>query len=268
MTKSYGEIMENIKLSAEARERILQNVASASTGKHSGKMVSFSKRKRVTLAAACAVVLVAGVGVLPVAMDKLSAGPQDQAETAVQEDMADAGSSAQEDPGFSQAVWTYEEYDSLKELSQAVGFGVEGLAQEPLKVTSVKYAQYGTGMAQVTYTGKGNEATYRKSKTETAEAGQNGQTSSEDAVPMVDTSATEPDEEQADAGDNSGIYSDFAVKRQVSVQFGGEELTLTLKGDKSDSYKLVYWQQGGYDYSVYFEKGVSKQEILAALGAA
>ena len=104
MTNRYKQVMENIELTEEMRERILANVQSAGRAAqpNSAKIIRLSGLKKYIAAAACLIVLLIGAFALPSLLS-----PAQRGDTIP---MAPTGE--------------IEEAASLDELTQAVGFEV------------------------------------------------------------------------------------------------------------------------------------------------
>lgn len=154
MSKSYDEIMEEIQVTDEMRDRILQNIAKTDLQKkNAGKKKSrFYRWQKYSLTAACLALLLVGAVALP----KLWSGngqepPASGNETGTGELM---GSS----------TWGLQECSSAETLSEAAGFPVEDLAQLPFTVNEVNYSYLGDGLAEIRYFGTEEERLdYRKS---------------------------------------------------------------------------------------------------------
>lgn len=115
------------------------------------------------------------------------------------------------------------EVSSLEELSQATDLPVTSINNLPFQVTGTTYVSYLGEMAEIIYEGEGNTCTYRMSE---------------------------------ECGDNSGDFTDY--ENVTTVRF--TDFTATLKGNQG-SYNLVIWSEGGYSYSLYFENGVTLEDI-------
>ena len=141
----YRELMEQVNLAPEARERILTNVQQADLSPQSEKVVPFPRRRqtwrRWASLAACLVVVVAAVLVVP----QLRAEPNETTPP--------------------QLTGTpFHQVDTLAALSDAVGFPVTEVSKLPFDPVSTTYTAYDEGLAEITYTGSGGQtATYRQS---------------------------------------------------------------------------------------------------------
>lgn len=142
----YRELMEQVKLSPEARERILTNVQQADLSPQSEqKIVPFRPQKqtwrRWASLAACLVVVVAAVFAVP----QLRDGPN-------------------ETPPPQLTGVPFHEVDTLAALSDAVGFPVTEPSTLPFAPVNTTYTAYNEGLAEITYTGPDDQsATYRQS---------------------------------------------------------------------------------------------------------
>lgn len=154
MSKSYDEIMEEIQVTDEMRDRILQNIANTDMRKKS----SGKKRSRIyrwqkySLTAAC----LAFILVSAVALPRLWSGNGQESQVVGEElGMGELTGSAS---------WGIQECSSAETLSKAVGFRVEELAQIPFEVQEIYYNYLGDGLAEIRYCGAGEERLdYRKS---------------------------------------------------------------------------------------------------------
>lgn len=141
----YRELMEQVNLTPEARERILTNVQQADLSPQPEKVVPFPRRRqtwrRWASLAACLVVVVAAVLAVP----QLQAEPNETTPP--------------------QLTGTpFHQVDTLAALSDAVGFPVTEPAALPFDLVNTTYTAYDEGTAEITYTGSGGQtATYRQS---------------------------------------------------------------------------------------------------------
>lgn len=181
----YEEAMDRLQVTADMRRRVLSHVQSADLKRPERKVLPF---RRYLAAAACLAVLVAaGAAVLP--------------------RLTEQG----EDPTV-QVVPDIVAYSSAAELAQATGVPVEDLAELPFPVESVTYTAYWKELAEVTYEGGEQTATYRVSP------------------------GTE---------DNSGIYETYEQTVELTVG----DRAVTLKGEEG-AYSLALWTDGTCAYSL------------------
>lgn len=154
MSKSYDEIMEEIQVTEEMRDRILQNIANTEIPKKSsGKKIShFYRWQKYSLTAACLALLLVGAVALP----KLWSGNGQEAPM--------VGSEVGTGELTGSASWGIQECSSAEALSEAAGFPVEELEQLPFTVQETNYIYLGDELAEIRYYGTGEERLdYRKS---------------------------------------------------------------------------------------------------------
>lgn len=154
MSKSYDEIMEEIQVTEEMRDRILQNIAKADIPKKTtGKKRShFYRWQKYSLTAACLALLLVGAVALP----KLWSGNGQESPM--------VGSEAGTGELTGSASWGIQECSSAEALSEAAGFPVEDLEQLPFEAQETGYIYLGDGLAEIRYFGANEERLdYRKS---------------------------------------------------------------------------------------------------------
>jgi hypothetical protein len=195
----YDEVMKNIEVTDEMRNRILKNVNHLGLEKTSKKVISYPNYKKYLSIAACFVFLIVGS---VIAYTKIN---------------------LPSDPPL-QATPDIVSYNTVGELSEAVGFTVIEIQKLPFDAASVKYTSFWGDLAEIEYTGADNTAIVRMA-----------------------------------AGDEdvSG-YSDEFTSVESQVVNGYD---VTMKGNK-DQYLLAVWKNGGYSYSLQFIEPVSEQVIL------
>lgn len=140
----YRELMEQVNLTPEARERILTNVQQADLSPQPEKVVPFPRRRqtwrRWASLPACLVVVVAVLIAVPLLREQPDTAPPVQ------------------------VLPPFRQVDSLDALSEAVGFPVTEVSKLPFDPVSTTYTVYDEGLAEITYTGpNGQTATYRQS---------------------------------------------------------------------------------------------------------
>ena len=141
----YRELMEQVNLTPEARERILTNVQQADLSPQpEQKIVPFRPQKqtwrRWASLATCLVVVVAVLVAVPLLREQPDTAPPVQ------------------------VLPPFRQVDSLDALSEAVGFPVTEPAALPFDPVNTAYTAYDEGTAEITYTGPdGQTATYRQS---------------------------------------------------------------------------------------------------------
>lgn len=140
----YRELMEQVNLTPEARERILTNVQQADLSPQAKKVVPLRSKqqtwRRWASLAACLVVVVAVLVAVPLLREQPDTAPPVQ------------------------VLPPFRQVDSLDALSKAVGFPVTEVSSLPFDPVSTTYTAYDEGLAEITYTGSGGQtATYRQS---------------------------------------------------------------------------------------------------------
>lgn len=140
----YRELMEQVNLTPEARERILTNVQQADLSPQAEKVVPFPRRRqtwrRWASLAAC-LAIVAALFAVPLLREQPDTAPPVQ------------------------VLPPFRQVDSLDALSEAVGFPVTEVSKLPFDPVSTTYTAYDEGTAEITYTGPGDQtATYRQSR--------------------------------------------------------------------------------------------------------
>lgn len=140
----YRELMEQVNLTPEARERILTNVQQADLSPQpEQKIVPFRPQKqtwrRWASLAAC-LAIVAALFAVPLLREQPDTAPPVQ------------------------VLPPFRQVDSLDALSEAVGFPVTEPAALPFDLVNTTYTAYDEGLAEITYTGPDDQtATYRQS---------------------------------------------------------------------------------------------------------
>lgn len=132
----YNKIMENIEVTEEMRDRILNNINNSDLGKASGKAVPFHNYKKYISVAACFVLLLVGSIIIHSIFDVPGEPPLEG------------------EPGIS-------DHGTIGELSETVGFTVKELKDIPFGVDTVRYTSFGADLAEVTYEGHSNTAVFR-----------------------------------------------------------------------------------------------------------
>ena len=207
MRQAYREAMDHVAVTGEMRERVLRHIRAMDLPAAKARTRRVWTRRLA--AAACFAVLVAGAAALP---------------------RIHTPSQGENPPGVEHGVWNRTQAASLEELSQAVGFGVEGLETLPFPVVETSYTAYGKEMAEVTYTGETQSLVYRKA---------------------------------IGSGDPSGDYNAYSQVLVLELETG----TVTLKGEEG-SYCLALWEDGSYSYSARASEGYSKDQWAQLLESA
>ena len=136
--RAYDEIMAQIEVTPEMRERVLKRVAAEDIAPARSNVLRFPKLKKYLAAAACLALVIAGAAALPRLIQ-----PQP--------------------PEDVQVVPQIEEAASLDELSTLVGFEVDTGFALPFEPEETTYCSYWNELAQVQYSGAGQTAAYRQS---------------------------------------------------------------------------------------------------------
>ena len=146
--------MEEIQVTDEMRDRILQNIANTEIQKKSSvkKAARFYRWQKYSLTAACLALLLVGAATLPRVWSgngQESAGPGNEMNT---EELV------------SGSQWGLQECSSAEALSKAAGFPVEDLEKIPFTAQETNYIYLGDGLAEIRYYGAAEERMdYRKS---------------------------------------------------------------------------------------------------------
>ena len=255
MTK-YDEIMNEVNLTPEAKERIIKNAIEALDAPEKRSRARKSSWKKYLTVAACCLLVIAGAktasdaGLLKNVLGGSSSdesyidepaedyGANEAAEEADETSLPTANIEMEEpedaesfDSGEEKSVratWDAEFLNSEEELSETLGFSMSCSSLEKLSLdqgmTTVNYIAYGDYMGEITFDDGDRQNYFRKS---------------------------EGDE------DISGDYNEYAV----SAEFDGEKTSGTLKGDKADSYKLACWTSAdGFTYAAYVDEGLNEKE--------
>lgn len=206
MKRRYDEVMDRVEVTDEMRERILGNLQKIDlAAAASSRVIRFPNIRKYLSAAACFAVLLAGF---------YAAGHM-------------AGIFQPYEPNVA-IVNGIVEVDTLEQLADAVGFEVEELTALPFAVEETTYVSYWNELAEITYTGEGQTAAFRKSP------------------------GTE---------DNSGDYNTYSAVKEIHMG----PLTATLKGS-GEVYTLAVWSADGYAYSICLSDGISEAEWQHLLG--
>lgn len=206
MKRRYDEVMDRIEVTDEMRERILGNLQRTDlAAAANSRVIQFPNIRKYLSAAACFAVLLAGF---------FAAGHM-------------AGIFRPNEPNVA-IVNGIVEVDTLEQLADAVGFEVEELPALPFTVEETVYASYWNELAEITYTGEGQTAIFRKS---------------------------------AGTEDNSGDYNTYSSVKEIHMG----PLTATLKGGGA-VYTLAVWSADGYAYSLCLSNGISEPEWRHLIG--
>lgn len=138
MESKYNKVMNNIEVTIEIRDRILNNINQLDLNKISNKVVSINKYKKYLSIAACFAILLVG----SVAIHNTINFMKHPVEQTIPEII---------------------EYSSLSELSEAIGFSVKEVQNVPFEVEKVQYNAYWKELGEIQYTGENNTLTIRVS---------------------------------------------------------------------------------------------------------
>lgn len=206
MKRRYDEVMDRIEVTDEMRERILGNLQKTDlAAAANSSVIRFPNIRKYLSAAACFAVLLAGF---------FAAGHM-------------AGIFRPKEPNVA-IVNGIVEVDTLEQLADAVGFEVEELTALPFAAEETAYVSYWNELAEITYTGEGQTAAFRKS---------------------------------AGTEDNSGDYNTYSSVKEIHMG----PLTATLKGS-GEVYTLAVWTVDGYAYSIRLSDGIPESEWQHLIG--
>lgn len=138
MKNKYDGIMKNIQVTPDMRDRILANITDLNAHKQQGKVLPFSRHRKLLAVAACLVLLVFGA----VALRDIIGLPNETK------------------PPI-QVVPDIVTYGSLDELSEAVGFSVKEVQSLPFHVQTIQYTAYWGEMAEIQYVGQDSSVELR-----------------------------------------------------------------------------------------------------------
>lgn len=263
LSKKYKEIMDQVWVTDEMKQRVLQNVKAEMEAEviagmkaeskirtiqkqksgetpESGKIIhsrflTYGKTsKYLSIAAGIMMLIMGGMIVPKYTQCGPPVNPTETAvgiapgETMVGFDAPGAEESQNEAGGQAGAMVGngMVEVDSLAELSKSIGFSVPEVKCIPFEVTSTVYTNGWNKFAQVEYQGK----------------------SQDEAVLFRKARGTD---------DISGDYNTYSDVTEVTVN----EVSVTLKGDDGQ-YKLAIWQQDGFAYSLNYEPGGSENVFV------
>ena len=199
MKRRYDEVMDRIEVTDEMRRRILSNLQKMDLETGAGRRAGpLSGLKKYLPAAACFALLLAGAVTLPRLMDR----------------------EAPEPPPV-QVVPQIEEASSLQELSELVGFEAGEELTLPFDTEKIAYTAYWGELAEITYSGTGQSAVFRKS------------------------TGTE---------DNSGDYTAYSAAAELSAA----GWSVALRGE-GETYSLAVWTDGAFSYSLRLSQAISKE---------
>ncbi len=136
MENRYDKVMKNIEVTADMRNRILNNMNNLNLNKIPNKIIPFHNYKKYLSIAACFVFLLVGSLII----HNTSSGPNEPP-LLVGPKIVD--------------------HSTIDELSEAVGFPVKELQNIPFDVDTMKFTSLCDDLAEVTYEGQSNTAVLR-----------------------------------------------------------------------------------------------------------
>lgn len=201
MDKKYDKVMEHIEVTPEMRQRILRNIQQVDLTKEKpAKVVRFPLLKQLTTIAACLAIVLTGILTIPQLLEQGADEPYIDLNPATE----------------------IVEVKTIEELSEEVGFPVNEMSNLPFKVENTTYIAYWKEVAEITYTGDGQTAVYRK---------------------------------ETGSSDISGDYNSYNSEIEMSIN----DYDVTLKGN-DNVYSLAIWTDGDYSYSLSFSDGKTESE--------
>lgn len=212
----YNKFMSKIEVTEEMRSRILKNISEADFTP--AKKSVFVHMGGFAAAAACLALIVIG----GISLARFTGGSLTRESDAV----TTSSKTAEAETGDNTlAVYDVTEYESLEELSAAVGYSITLPVQMPFEYDSVSYAE-AWGCAEITwYSGENTAAYFRMGKAD---------------------------------GDISGDYSEYETATEVNA--GG--VNVTLKGS-GDSVVLAVWSYGEMSYALGVSEGITAEQVKA-----
>ncbi|WP_312432635.1 hypothetical protein [Lacrimispora sp.] len=136
MKNKYDEVMKNIEVTDEMRDRILNNIRKLDLEKTSKRTLPFPQFKKVLSIAACFAILIVGSVIVHNTFNLPSEPPV-------------------------QIIPDIVSYHSAAELSDALGFAVKEIKELPFEIESVKYTSFWGELAEIEYAGSDNTAIFR-----------------------------------------------------------------------------------------------------------
>lgn len=134
----YDSVMENIYVTEEMHDRIIENISNSDLGAMPKKVRSIVKYKNIVAIAACFVLLFVGVMTIP---NLMKTNDEPIVETA---------------PSITK-------YKTIEELSKVVGFDMNEIQDIPFEVEQTVYTAYGYDLAEIAYVNKDYTVSFRKS---------------------------------------------------------------------------------------------------------
>ena len=199
MNSKYNKIMGHITITSEMEERILRNIEKIPADKNKKTFDLPKFQKTATIAACITLVLISSFSIQQLLDNNIVKPPI-------------------------QVVPDIQYFDSIDELSDAIGFDVEGIQNICFTVDTIKYTMYWNELAEIKYEGQSNLLVFRKSK---------------------------------GADDNSGDYNVYSNVKSLVIN----DTSINIKGTNPDSFNLVIWNKNNYSYSIYMQNGLDEETI-------
>jgi len=136
LKNKYDEVMKNIEVTDEMRDRIINNISKLDLEKTSKKTLPFPHYKKYLSIAACFAILIVGSVIIHNTINLPSEPPV-------------------------QITPDIVSYHSVAELSVAIGFTVKGIQELPFEIESKKYTSYWDELAEIEYAGSDNTTFFR-----------------------------------------------------------------------------------------------------------
>lgn len=155
MSKKYKEIMDQVCVTDEMKQRILQNVKNEMEAPKISRshFLSYGKFSRYISAAACILMLLVG-GLTVTKLFDREVMPNESA----------GAMASGEGQGVAMAVNGMEVLDSAEELSRVLGFPVTDITEIPFEVQNTEYTNGWNEFAQIVYQGEKSEILFRKAR--------------------------------------------------------------------------------------------------------
>lgn len=202
MNNRYDKAMQHIKVTDEMQARIRKNLNNLDVEKVPNPVLPLSNYKKYMSIAACFVFLLVGSMILHNVIHTPSQPPVQVAPNVVS-------------------------YQSVGELSDAVGFTVKELQKLPFDVESIKYTSFWDELADIEYVGAENTAIFRMA---------------------------------AGNEDISGYHDEFTTVESRVVN--GYDVVMKGYGNQ---YSIAIWSYDGSSYALRFDEPVLEQEMLDTL---
>ena len=206
MAKKYDEVMEHIEVTPEMGQRILKNIQQTDLTKPKpAKAIRFPQWKQLATLAACVTVVLTGMLIVPGLLNPENNNPA-----------VDLNPTAD-----------IVEVNTLEALSEEVGFPVSEMSALPFQIKHTTYTAYWKEVAEITYSGDGQTAVYRKG---------------------------------TGSSDISGDYNIY----NSEIVIGVNDYEVTLKGN-DNVYFLAIWTDSDYSYSLALSDGCLESEWINIL---